>query len=217
MTVRESLKRLTHAALSATGLSSILLIAAGCGDAKPPAVRLPQVDPAAVAGRALELYDADKNGSLDEKELAACPPLAAVVGSYDADKNGKLTNEEITARLTRLYGAGSALANVGCKVTLAGRPLPGATVKFLPVEMLREEIEPAEGITDETGGARPAIAAELLPENLNGSPLMQPGLYRVEITHPRQQILARYNTETELGFEVDPTSRGGLGASFSLK
>ena len=35
---------------------------------------------------------------------------------------------------------------------------------------------------------------------------MRVGIYRVEITHPTKKIPAKYNTETELGFEFHQTN-----------
>jgi hypothetical protein len=39
----------------------------------------------------------------------------------------------------------------------------------------------------------------------------------VEITHPTKKIPAKYNTSTQLGFEVHPDSHGGSHAVFDLK
>jgi hypothetical protein len=175
------------------------------------------VDGGDAAAFAIEHYDGNGDGALDKSELAKCPPLVAAMTNYDADGNGQLSADEIKNRLVRLYGSGAALTNVDCTVTVSGRPLRGAAVKFRPVEMLGDAVKPAESVTDEAGLARPAIADDQLPDDMAGTALVQPGLYHVEITHPDMALPARYNTATELGFEVDPVQRGGTTARFDLK
>jgi hypothetical protein len=44
-----------------------------------------------------------------------------------------------------------------------------------------------------------------------------PGLYHVEITHPRTQLASRYNTASELGCFVDAAARNGTLSKFDLK
>src|SRR5262249_52757763 len=95
--------------------------------------------------------------------------------------------------------------------------LRGATIKFRPVEMLGSSVKPGDGVTDESGVARIAMSNDDMPDDLKGASLMQPGLYYVEITHPDVALAARYNKATELGFEVDPSQRGGTAAQFDLK
>jgi len=46
------------------------------------------------------------------------------------------------------------------------------------------------------------MASEDRPADAPPRPLVQPGLYRVEITHPSITIPARYNVKTTLGLEV---------------
>jgi hypothetical protein len=49
-----------------------------------------------------------------------------------------------------------------------------------------------------------AISDEELPPDQRGLRSMQPGIYRIEIKHPRLKQPA-----SPLGCEIDPTSRGG--------
>jgi hypothetical protein len=190
----------------------------GCSN-RPSAVELPSVDAGDAAAFAIEHYDTDHNSAISAAEMAAnCPPLATALTSYDADNNGDLSAQEIEDRLDRLYGPSAAHISVECTVTWNGRPLRGATVKFRPVEMLGSSIKPAQGVTNDSGVARIAISTEELPDDLKDVSLMQPGLYHVEITHPTVALPARYNTKTELGFEVDPAQeRTGTSAWFDLK
>jgi hypothetical protein len=196
--------------------AAAVLSLAGCRGATPAAVQPPDVDPASAAAYAMEHYDANGDGAIDSDEIKQCPPLAAVAASYDADRDEKLSAEEIASRLTRLFDSGVALTNVDCTVTFAGQPLVGATVTFRPVAMLGDEFPSATGTTDEFGVARPAVDSQGLPDNLKDVAAMHPGLYRVEITHPETTIPARYNTKTELGFEMDPSARGGTSPRFAL-
>jgi hypothetical protein len=83
--------------------------------------------------------------------------------------------------------------------------------------MFEGSIKPAQGVTDSSGIARMSLAEADLPEDLKSTLLMQPGLYYVEITHPKTALPARYNMATELGFEVDPSQREGTSARFDLK
>jgi hypothetical protein len=85
-------------------------------------------------------------------------------------------------------------------------------VQFVPEPFLGEAVQTATATTDASGLARPAIPADNLPENLRNLPVMQVGVYRVEIEHP--SISA--DGSKPLGFEVDPTSRDGTTARFNL-
>jgi len=194
------------------GALTSLPLLAGCS--KPGQV---SVSPEAAAAQAISLYDANDDGGIDSEEAASCPPLASSMRSYDADGDGRLVPDEIASRLKQLFASSSNLAEIGLTATFEGRPLSGATVRLRPVEFLADAIPPAEGETDETGVAHPTIGDERLPADFRGLPLVQYGLYHVEITHPTTQLPSRYNTATELGFEVDPVSRTGTVARFDLK
>ncbi len=189
----------------------------GCSGSGPAAVRQVSVDASEASTAAMEQYDKNSDGAIDQTELAACPPLAAAIAELDADKDSKLSANEIAARIEKLYGSGSALATFNGTVALGGRPLAGAQVRFVPLGFLGEGVPAAQGVTDESGEVRPALGDADLPDNLKGQPLIRPGLYLVEVTHPERQIPARYNSATELGAVVDPTSRTGLAARFDLK
>jgi hypothetical protein len=217
MTVARGMQEAGGAGIRVLGIGLLLLGALGCGSSKPAAVKRASVDAEATATAAMEQFDASKDAALDKAELAKCPPLAAAVAGFDADSNSQLSAKEIADGVTRLYSSGSAVTGVDCTVTLSGRPLPGAIMKLRPAAILGESVQPAEGATNEAGVAKPGVAAEHLPENLQSSPLAQPGLYHVEITHPEQSLPSRYNTETELAFVVDPVAREGTSARFDLK
>lgn len=195
--------------------SAALLIPAlvGCGGSSKPAAA--SLDPDDVGARALELYDANSDGGIDAEEAAAkCPPLAGAFAKFDADSDGKVTATEVSSRVGALSRAAVGIA---CTITQNGQPLEGAVLKLRPAEMYGDALLPAQGTADGLGRATPTVGDEHLPEKLAGMSLMYPGLYHAEITHPQVKIPARYNTETELGCEVDPLSRTGIEVTFNLK
>ena len=165
----------------------------------------------------MEHYDANDDGALEPSELSSCAALAAALASFDADGDGRLGPNEIIDGLTQMYASRESLTEVTCTVTLRGRPLAGANVRLRPIEMMEDTLPAAEGVTNERGTVRPIIDSELIPEEFRQKPLMYPGLYRVEITHPQAQLASRYNTATVLGCMVDPAARGGTSARFDLK
>lgn len=208
----------SFAALVFSGAWLLVIVITGCdssGSAAPPAA---EIDPDQIAARAMELYDADGNRSISPDECrATCPPLAIAFASFDADADGRLNELEIAARVSALTGTTTNMTSVDCTVTLDGRPLVGATVALQPAAMYGESLLPAQGVTDESGVARPGVSPDHLPQKLAGMSLLYPGLYRVEITHPEHNIPAQYNSASELGCGVDPLSRTGTATKFELK
>jgi hypothetical protein len=165
----------------------------------------------------MEQFDANGDAAVDSEELAKCPPLSKAVASFDADKDGRLTEVEIANGVVALAGPDSAYVSANCTLTFEGRPLVGATVKLRPPDFIGDALPPAEAVTDESGHASPSISSDQMPPQLMGTPLVYPGLYHVEITHPQRPLPGRYNTATELALVVDPSSREGSAARFDLK
>jgi hypothetical protein len=48
------------------------------------------------------------------------------------------------------------------------------------------------------------VPPEFVPEHLHRLKLVHYGTFKVRITHPSIEIPAKYNTETELGYETEP-------------
>lgn len=182
--------------LSAAAISVI----AGCGGVKYV------VDPEESSAAAIEQYDKNGDGLLDEAELAACPALLGALRAYDGSKDKKLSQQEIAEQIDYMYQRGAGLTAITSTVIFDGTPLSGATVKFIPEKFLGEEIKTAEGITNSSGDAAMGIAPDNLPKELRRHNLLRVGIYRVEITHPSKKIPPRYNTDTELGFEFHETN-----------
>jgi hypothetical protein len=173
-----------------------LSTAVGCGDR-----RTYLVDPEVSSKAAIEQYDKNGDALLDETELKACPALLNALRAFDDSKDKKLSREEIAEEIDYMYQRNSGLTAITCSVALDGSPLSGATVKFVPEKFLGDEIKTAEGITNSSGIASMSIPAEELPKELRRTSALRVGIYRVEITHPMKKLPAKYNTESELGFD----------------
>ncbi|MBN1853580.1 MAG: hypothetical protein JW829_12685 [Pirellulales bacterium] len=183
----------------------------GCQNGAGPAIETPSVDPGDAASAALKQYDKDNNGSLSKAELAACPGLLPALANQQ-----QLSQDQITARIESLYRTGAGLMSYTCSVQLDGKPLAGATVRIEPEPFLSDAIHAAEGTTSDAGQASLAIPDKELPESERGLHAVQPGIYKVKITHPSVKISPKYNTETTLGIEINPTGRNE-GSILSLK
>ena len=186
---------------------------AGCSRGPAP-VRIPHVDPVAASQGAVELYDTNGDGQLSEQELTACPGILGKIGIYDSDGNKSVTQEEIEARLRAFFPPNVGVTKLNVHVSLDGKSLAGATVKFVPEKYLGDEIKPAGGITTDRGNATIDIRDADAPETEQGLSGVHYGTYRVEITHPTINVPSKYNTATTLGYE---TERGNPSTSFELK
>lgn len=102
-------------------------------------------------------------------------------------------------------------------VRLDGKPLAGAIVALTPAPFLGEAILPAGGTTNQSGAGSLEMPADNRPSHVpRHLPLMQPGLYSVEITHPSVEIPDRYNTETTLGLEAGVAAQNPAGQVWNL-
>lgn len=178
-------------------------------------IEAPAIDPQGAAEQAMGLYDADADGNLSEAELKKCPAIQSALTIYDTNSDKAVTSEEIAARLQRLLDERNGLLMLHAMVTLDKRPLSGATIKFVPEAIVAEAIKPAQGQTDANGRCMPAIAPEDSPTPSRSVQAIQPGLYRVEITHSSKTLPPRYNVNSELGVDVSYRQMDS-GISFDL-
>ena len=199
-----------------TALAVSLAVASGCSQ-RPSAVYAPYVDAVDASAKAMSLYDTNHDGFLDEKELEACPGILGSLGVYDADGDHQISREEIENRIGSWATAGPGMMSVECRVTLDGRPLGGATVRFIPEPYLEGSIKPASGVTRDNGIASISLAADDLPSQLKRAKAMNAGTYRVEITHPTAKIPDRYNVHTVLGRDVSKQTVVSPFDEFKLK
>jgi hypothetical protein len=192
-----------------------LFVLAGCNRG-PGTISPPDVDASAAAAQAVELYDKNADGQLSKNEWSASPALVAAATSYDKSGDGTLSDDEIIAGISAWEQSGVGARTVPFVVRWNGRPLVGATVRLAPAPFLDQAVKAASGETGASGGGQLTLAAEDRPRNAPNIPLMQPGLYHVEITHPSTKIPAKYNTQTTLGIEITSGNPGPEGAVWSL-
>lgn len=193
----------------------ILFVVAGCNRG-PGTISPPDVDASSAAAQAVELYDRNADGQLSKDEWSASPALVAVAASYDKSGDGTLSDDEIIAGIAAWEQSGVGARTVPFVVRWNGRPLAGATVRLAPAPFLEDAVKAASGETGASGGGQLSLASEDRPRNAPKIPLMQPGLYHVEITHPSTKIPAKYNTQTTLGIEITSGNPGPEGAVWSL-
>lgn len=177
-------------------------------------VRMQSLSPAKAASLAIEQCDKDADGAIDRDEARSSPGLASAFEQFDADADGRVSRAELEQRLEVWLSARIGMFVVPCRVTLDGRPLADATVRFEPEAFLGDGFQAIEGKTD----ARGKVALPT-PAGMPGPGLLT-GLYRVTISKTqdgRELIPARYNSATVLGQEVaSSTPRIGTGFRYSL-
>jgi hypothetical protein len=175
----------------------------GCST-QPPRVAAPEIDPAQVARRALELYDRDQDGLLAGEELSN--GFREFVATADEDDDDKLSEAEIVKRLQEHVDDRVGLQDIGGIVSLNNRPLVGATVTFIPDAAFAGAITEASGVTDVAGFVQLRHADSDLPG-------VKPGLYRIEVRQSdqgRERIPGRFHEQSTLGIEVGlNVSQGG--------
>ena len=176
-----------------------VLAGGGCSRG-PSRIHPPAIDASAAGRLAIEQYDTDGDGLIKNAELNKAPALKAAIDNLDTNEDGGVSAEEIAARVEAWQESKTGKMALSCTVTYRGRPLQGATVKFVPEKFLGDEIQTAAGETDEFGRAALSVPPDPdVPGDVRG---VQCGLYRVEITKQDTKIPAMYNTETILGQEV---------------
>jgi hypothetical protein len=196
---------------------SALFLSVGCSQG-PRRLKPPKVDAVAAAAAAVQQLDKNGDQRLDDEELAASPGLNSAKDRYDGDRNGSLDEAEIAAGIRRWSEGSLGAASVPYVIQWNGRPLAGADVKLIPESFLGDAVKGAIG-QERRGSAYLALRPEDRPAGAPNAPLVQPGLYRVEITHPSVQIPAKYNTSTTLGIEIaqDTLSTGGVTWTLTSK
>lgn len=167
-----------------------LSISGGCWNSAPPRVAPPEFD-ANAPQKAMEMYDTDKNGSIEGKELDKVPALKL------AFKGNKVTVDDLTKQLDGWKGSRLGRQSVRVTVLHKGKPLADADVTYEPEPFLGSGVPTCSGKTDADGAA--AISAPMAEGLPSGVP---PGYYRVKITKAGESIPKQYNAETTLGAEV---------------
>ncbi len=191
-------------------MSALIVLASGCSRG-PGRIKPPDVDADSAADAAFQQLDANQDGQLNDDELKAAPGLAAVKTTYDQDHNGTLARNEVAQGIRRWTEGSSGAVAVSYVVQLDGRALPTAQVRAVPEPFLGDAVKPATGAEGYL-----AVAPQDRPPNAPNLPLMLPGLYRIEITHPSIAIPAKYNAKTTLGLEVSSDLRTDQAVLWAL-
>ena len=176
-------------------LLTALVVLSGCSN-QPPRVAAPDIDPAQVARKAIELYDRDQNGLLNDAEFSNA--FRALAATADENDDAKLSVAEITQRLQEHVDDRVGLQDIGGIVTLNNRPLLDAVVTFTHDPAFEGVLTEARGTTDAVGFVQLSHADSELPG-------VKPGLYRIEVSkieQGRELVPARFNKQSQLGIEV---------------
>ena len=184
-------------------LMAIVVVLIGCSRG-PARFAAPEVDPQAAAVEAIELYDVNGDAALSKEELRRCPGILSKLAAYDQDGGESLDEQEIVKRLSALFKNGTGGTKLNCLITYKGKPLSGATVMLEPEPYLGDGVQTATGTTDGAGAAQLGIPPEFVPEHLRKMKAVHYGTFKVRVTHPTISIPAKYNAETELGYETEP-------------
>ncbi len=198
----------------------VMMFLLGC-DRKPAPAEMPPLDPKAIASGAMKAYDTGGDGAIsgDELKAAACltdhPDLP--VKLIDKNSDGSVSEDEIRSRAQQWIDSNNAIFTFPCTVNMDGKPLEGATVKYVPEPFMGGAVEAATGVTDATGSAVMGIDQAALPPELKGITGVRSGFYKVEITHPSVKIPAKYNAQTTLGLEAAYDSTATLTVVHELK
>jgi hypothetical protein len=195
-------------------LASLLVISMGCPRG-PSRVFPSPINASAAGAKAIELYDANKDGKLTGAELDKCPGLRAALTKVDPANEG-VTADKITARIQEWQKSKLGRMSLACTITRNGAPFEGADVRFVPEKFLglEESKWTAIGKSDQNG----MVMLNVPSTEPNIPPGVPPGFYRVEITKAGMTVPAKYNTETVLGQEAANDAKGILeGIRFDLK
>lgn len=189
------------------------LAIAGCSQL-PSGPSRPSFNPSASGDKAIELYDANGDGKIDQDEAEKSPGLLNAFPRVDQDGDSALTADEIADRVRYYKSAATTIVDGGVDVTVRGRPLAGATVTFEPEPFLGDAFTPCSGETNASGIAY-----------LEGANAEFPGIYlgmytvRISKTDGGKEVVPkRYNTESTLGYEAaDDLENVSTGIKFDIR
>lgn len=183
-------------------LAWLFLSLLGCSEDR---IVVPTVSPEEASRQAMAEYDTNRDGVLDEKELARCPALMNCWQNLNKRGQPRLSGQEIADRLAAHQASKVGLMAVPCRVWLDEKPLEGATVALTPEKFMGPAFKPATGVTDANGRASLQTQGAKVPG-------LQCGFFRVEVSKKdgggKETVPTRYNSQSVLGLEVAPDSPG---------
>lgn len=187
---------------SASCFVLLICLTIGCSRA-PKNLSPPPLDPVAAAAKAMELFDANSDGSIDKTELAESPGLKAAMKTTDSDRDGALSQQEIQERLEVFVASGTAIRSYQIELRHGSADAKNLQIVAVPEPFLSEYIEPAVGETNVAGVVTPNIEftdPEIVAQGYGG---MRLGMYRLEVTSlDGKTIPKKYNENSTLGVEV---------------
>jgi len=194
---------------------TLLVAAQGCSG-RPADITAVKIDASTATDAAFAMYDTNSDGKLSQQELLECPSVLAAVALYDVDGDTQISKAEMSERIAAWATSSAPMMTVECLVTLDGRPLSDAEVKYVPEKYLADYLHSATGTTNVEGNAVVAIPPEHLAADHKRVQAVNPGAYKVEITHPTKKIPEKYNVQTTLGREVSRQTRAFPSERFDL-
>ena len=172
----------------------------GSGSVAPPTYSA-----ASVANEAMKLFDTNKDGKLDEKELMSVPSLKNSLADLDKDGDKAISKEELETRLQEMLDSKVGIFSISCRVTRGGQPVPDVEVQFIPEAFFGKALKPASGKSRADG------YVEVRCEG-NSDPGLAPGFYRVEASLKgaggTETLPASLNSQTKLGYQIRTMARG---------
>lgn len=173
----------------------------------------PKFNASDAAAQAIEMFDTNGDGSLDDQELKQSPGLAEGKKRADTNGDGRLSEDEIEQRIQHWNDSRKQFYTPTIEVSVDRRLLSGIELTLDPEPFLKEWISTARGTTDTSG------QVALSNTDFPGGLFM--GYYKVTASLKEgtmERLPARYNTKTELGIEItDDRPEIDLTIRFPLK
>lgn len=179
-------------------LLTILVVAVGCGPARPKRIEPPPLDPDAVVAALMARADADGDGVVKRGEFGRVGALAKAAQDFDEDHDGAISAAELRQWLEQVRASRIAITSFAGEVRHLKRPLANATVKLVPEDFMGPGMQAAAGVTDESGRFSATIPDAKYPG-------VNCGFYRVEITgqgNDGKPLPETFNTRSTLGVAV---------------
>ena len=78
--------------------AALFILSSGCRY-RLPALKPPKFDPDGAATAAMEQYDSNSDGKIDQAELKTAPGITFSLGRIDGDNDGSVTANELSAMI----------------------------------------------------------------------------------------------------------------------